>query len=131
MKTKIKQGYLLYKRRVADVLQQKTERLSTRRKKLLLFLFCACFAGMSICAIVSAFVSHPKPVAVKGHMPRIVHEKESPAQPFLSKKEYERIERFKQQIYALPKPVFDSFMKARPKLMDSITQIEQYYQSQK
>lgn len=131
MKTKIKQGYLAYKRRMADVLQQKTEGFSTRRKKLLLFLFCLCFAGMSVWAIVNAFTAQQKPVAAKGHMPRIVHEKENPTLPFLSKKEYERIERFKQQIYALPKPVFDSFMQARPKLMDSITQIEQYYQSQK
>jgi hypothetical protein len=86
---------------------------------------------MSVCAIVNAFIAKEKPVAVKTNMPRILHEKETPALPFISKQEFQRIEKFKQQIYALPKPAYDSFMQARPKLMDSIMQIEQYYLSQK
>lgn len=131
MKTKIKQRYFLYKHRLAGALQSKSERLSNRGKKFLLFLFCLFFATMSICAIVNAFTVKQKPMAVKGSMPRINHEKESPVLPFISKNEFERIEKFKQRIYALPKPVLDSFMEARPKLLDSIAQIENIYQSQK
>ncbi|HWB27712.1 MAG TPA: hypothetical protein VG738_19690 [Chitinophagaceae bacterium] len=131
MKQKIKQRYFSCKRRLADALQCKTEKLSVKGKKLLLGLFCLFFVSMSICAIVNAFTAKQKPLAVKESMPRITHEKEAPALPFISKKEFERIEKFKQQIYALPKPVLDSFMQARPKLMDSIAQIENIYQSQK
>lgn len=131
MKQKIKQKYFTYKRRLADALQYKTERLSIKNKKRLLGLFCLFFVSMSICAIVNAFTAKQKPVAVKGNMPRIEHEKETPVLPFISKQEFEHIEKFKRQIYALPKPVLDSFMQARPKLMDSIGQIESIYQSQK
>jgi len=131
MKTKIKQKYFLYKHRLAGALQSKSERLSNKGKRFLLFLFCLFFVSMSICAIVNAFTEKQKPVAVKGNMPRIEHEKETPVLPFISKQEFERIEKFKRQIYALPKPVLDSFMQARPKLIDSIAQIESIYQSQK
>lgn len=131
MKEKIKQQYFLFKRRIADRLQLKAERLSNKSKKMLLFLFCLFFATMSVCAIVNAFTAKQKPVAIKASMPHILHEKETPALPFISKKEFERIEHFKQQVNALPKPVYDSFMQARPKLMDSIAEIESYYQTQK
>jgi hypothetical protein len=131
MKAKMKQTYFKYKHRLADMLQRKTEHLSRNNKKLLLGLFCLFFVTMSTCAIVNAFITKQKPVAVKASMPRILHEKETPSLPFISKQEFQRIEKFKQQIYALPKPAYDSFMQARPKLMDSIAAIENYYQTQK
>jgi len=131
MKTKIKQGYLMYKRRLADMLQRKTDCMPVRRKKLLLVLFCVVFTGFSLQAIIHAFTEKAKPVVARASMPRVQHEKETPVLPFISKQEFERIEKFKQQIYALPKPVYDSFMQARPKLVDSIVEIEHYYQSQK
>lgn len=131
MKAKMKQQYFLFKRRMADALQAKTERLSVNDKKLLLMLFCSCFITMSVCAIVNAFTAKQKPLAVKGKMPRIVQQHEQQKLPFLSKHEFDRIENYKLRIYNLPKPALDSFLQARPKLLDSITAIEQIYQSQK
>ena len=131
MKAKIKQRYLLLKRRIADNLQAKTERLSVANKKLLLMLFCSCFITLSVCAIVNAFTAKQKPLAVKSNMPRMMQQHEQQRLPFLSKQEFDRIEKYKQRIYSLPKQTLDSFLQARPKLLDSITAIEQIYQSQK
>jgi len=129
-KSVIHNKWMRCKRKAADVLQKKSERLSERGKKAVLFFFCMLFAGCSIAIVIHAFTDNAKTVTIKGKMPRIVRDKEAPAMPFLSKAEYERIEKFKAYIYQLPKPLFDSFMQARPKLLDSIIEIEQYYQSQ-
>jgi len=131
IKQKIKNKYLGFKRRIADVLQSKTERLSVRSKKIALFLFCLFFLSMSIVAVVKAITTKATVVSTQVKMPRIIQQKEMPALPFISKNEFERIEGFKKQLYLLPKHSFDSFMLAKPKLLDSITEIEQYYQSQK
>jgi hypothetical protein len=132
MKTRqtIKRKYLLWKRRVADTLQLKSERLSPRGKKALLFLFCVFFAGFNIMAVVQAFTTKAKPGLANAKMPRVIQQKETPVLPFISRQEYERIEHFKNYIMQLPKPSLDSFTQARPRLMDSILQIENYYQSQ-
>ena len=131
LKQKIKNRYLSLKRRIADALQKKSDKLSVKSKKLLLFLFCFVFASASIVTIVSAVTAKTKHVALQAKMPRIIQQKEQPSLPFISKQEFMRIEDFKKRVYLLPKYSFDSFMAARPKLMDSIQQIEQYYQSQK
>ncbi len=131
MKQKIKSKYLSFKCCIADVLQRKSERLSLKSKKLLLVLFCLFFVSMSTVAIVKAITTKAAVVSTQVKMPRIMQQKEMPAMPFISKKEFERIEGFKKHLYLLPKQSFDSFMLARPKLMDSIAQIENYYQSQK
>ncbi len=131
IKQKIKSKYLSFKRRIADLLQRKSEWLSLKSKKLLLVLFCLFFVSMSIVAVVKAITTKAAVISMQVNMPRIMQQKEMPAMPFISKKEFERIEGFKKQLYLLPKHSFDSFMLARPKLLDSITEIEQYYQSQK
>ena len=112
------------------MLQRKSEGFSMQGKKTLLGLFCLLFAGMSVAAIVQAFSAKAKPGPEAVHMPRIIPEKETPALPFISKQEYDRIEQFKNHVRQLPKACFDSFMHARPKLLDSITVIENYYLSQ-
>lgn len=131
MKGRIKERYFLYKRRLADVLQRKTSMFSLQKKKFLLGLFICCFSSMSIYAIVGAFTKKQKTVVIQQPLTRIDREKEKPSLPFLSKAAFERIEKYKQQLLAMPKPALDSFMLARPKLLDSIEQIEQFYQSQK
>jgi len=131
IKQKLKNKYLLLKRRIADALQRKTERLSVRNKKIALFLFCLFFVSMSIVAVVKAITTKTIVVSTQVKMPRIVQQKETSALPFISKNEFQRIEGFKKQLYLLPKPSLDSFLLARPRLMDSIAEIEQYYQSQK
>ncbi len=130
MKQKIKAKYLLFKRRIADALQRKSESLSLRSKKIMLFLFCSLFGCASITVIIHSITTKASVVSIQAKMPRVIHQKEEPVLPFISKNEFERIEVFKKQVYALPKVTFDSFMLARPKLMDSITQIENYYKSQ-
>ena len=85
---------------------------------------------MSVAAIVQAFTAKARPAAVALKMPRIIPQKETPALPFISKQEYDRIEQFKNYVRQLPKAGFDSFIYARPKLLDSIAVIENYYLSQ-
>lgn len=127
---KIKAKWRGLKRRWADALQKKFEQCSPFGKRLWLCFFCIVFAGSSIAVIIHTIKTRRVPVAATAKMPRIVQEKERPDMPFLSKAEFERIEKFKGYINQLPRPLLDSFMQARPHLLDSITQIEHYYQSQ-
>ncbi len=118
------------KRRWADKLQKKFEKFSPFGKKVCLCFFCIVFAGSSVVVIIHAITARQVPVAAVTKMPRIMQEKQEPDMPFISKAEFERIEKFKGYINQLPKPLLDSFMQARPHLLDSIAQIENYYQSQ-
>src|SRR5437868_3738413 len=114
---KFKTKWCALKRRWADALQRKFERFSPSGKKLWLCLFCVVFAGSSIAVIIHAITARQLPVAAAAKMPRIMQEKETPDMPFISKPEFERIEKFRQYITNLPKPLLDSFMQARPHLL--------------
>lgn len=126
----IKTKWHLRKRRWADTLQNKFEQFSLFGKKLSLCFFCVVFAGSSIAVIIHAITTRQVHVVTAAKMPRIMQEKQTPGMPFISKTEFARIEKFRQYINQLPKPLSDSFMQARPHLLDSIAQIENYYQSQ-
>jgi hypothetical protein len=118
-------------RQWAGCLQKRSEYLSIRGKKIALFFFFLLFAGSNVIVIINAVVKRGKAPAVHiGRMPNIVRTPEHAQMPFISREEYNRIEHFKNYIQGLPKPSFDSFMAVRPKLLDSISIVEQYYLSQ-
>ena len=127
------------KKRIAFYLQQKSELLSMRAKKLSLSLFCFLFGGLSLYIIIQSVAVEQKPMPVQ-RISRPVQPGNSEnllqADSAVTKMEYERIERFKNYLIQLKEDSarakeFDSIMIARPKLLDSIRTIEKIYLSRK
>lgn len=124
----------------ANYMQQKTNRLSPKRKKYSLVLFCALSVGCSMYLIIGSFAgSASKDFNVASiHVP--VHSTqtgEETTRSFLliTRKEFERIEQFRQYVDSLGgsaagMKVRDSLLSLRPGLMDSIRVIENLYQLQ-
>ena len=127
------------KKRIAFYLQQKSELLSMRAKKLSLSLFCFLFGGISLYIIIQSAAVDQKVMPVQ-RISRPVEPGNSEnllqADSVITKMEYERIERFKNYLIQLQEDSasakkFDSVMKVRPQLLDSIKMIERIYLSQK
>ena len=131
-------GFLLSAQsRFAVFMGLKTSSMSTKTKWLSLTVFCVAFGGLSIYAFVEVFEDNrkaikPSQVSVPKHYdgagPKI---KEHP----VSEKDIKRINRFKKYMDSLHlslggKRVYDSILKTRPGLMDSIHAIEKIYYSQ-
>ena len=141
----VKQSYVLFKQwekmkqKLACYLQQRSEFLSLKSKKLiLLFFFIVCSTG-SIFIIVNALVS-------RGNIMRVKQiSKPSPTKDntdiatksdsVITTRDYKRIELFKSYLMQLKddstnRKKFDSIILQRPRLLDSITLFEKMYLSQ-
>lgn len=127
-------------RKWAAWLGNKTDKLSQSVKLYSLVLFCFLFGGGSIYLIVNAIGDNTERLFIeKMSFPAYAIEKDSTAYlkqlPLLTEKEYQNIQRFKQYMDSLQrtptaKTTYDSIIKARPGLMDSIAFIEHFYHEQ-
>jgi len=140
----VKQSYILFKQwekmkqKLACYLHHRSELLSLKSKKLiLLFFFIVCSTG-SIFIIINASVKGnnitvkqiSKPASTKDstHL-------ETKSDSAITEKDYKRIERFKSYLLQLRDDSttgkkFDSIMRQRLYLLDSITLFEKMYLSQ-
>lgn len=124
----------------ADYIQRKTNRLSLKMRKYGLVLFCLLSVGCSLYLIIESFTgsSNKNFGATPIHMPvHSIQTGEEATRSFLliTKKEFERIERFLHYVDSLGGSVAgmkirDSILSLRPGLMDSIRIIENLYQIQ-
>jgi hypothetical protein len=133
-------GFLLsVQTRFASIMNAWTNQLSTGAKRFWLVIFCLVFGGFSIYAFIGAFRNNEnssrsiKPAQVS--FPKYYHQQELHKVPTVSKNDMLRIDRFKKYMDSLQrskngKGIYDSIIKARPGLMDSIKVIEQLYYSQ-
>ena len=133
-------GFLLsIQNSFASFMSGRINSLNNRSKHVALAIFCLLFGGFSIYAFVGAFRDRdsdktikPDQMAVPIYYDRTDAEV---AEPSGSERDIMRINRFKRYIDSLSKSptgrqVYDSILKARPGLMDSIKVIEQIYYSQ-
>lgn len=134
-------GFLLsVQNRFASFMSGRINNLSSRSKQICLAIFCLMFGGFSIYAFVGAFSDtgnsgrriKPDQVSVPKYYDRTNSEIKEPS---VGERDIIRINRFKKYMDSLSKspkgrPVYDSILKARPGLMDSIHVIEEIYYSQ-
>ena len=126
--------------RCAAFMQKQTERFSRNGKLIALFLFCLIAGSMSIYLMAASLMEY-RDVPIK------ILSIKAPLQSgrsagdnyrssiVITKQEYQRIEHFRHYMDSLSrtlsgKRVYDSILKQRPGLMDSIAFIENIYQSQ-
>jgi hypothetical protein len=125
----------------ADVMNRNFSGISTRRMKIILFLFCLVSGGLSIYYIVNAVFTHDKKnnsfkidqVDVPKHYDKTGDELTHP-QIFVDEETMKNIESFKQYMDSLKTEStkqYDSVMLERPGLMDSIKMLEEIYYLQK
>jgi hypothetical protein len=122
--------------RIARLLSERWEPLHTRTKKMLLACFCLCFGSLCIIAMVSGFrreaLSLPMPRQVR-LPPRSLESGEPPPQVNgLSPAVEDRIEGFHRYLDSLrvhpeTKHEYDSLVRSRPGLIDSLLTIERTY----
>ena len=127
------------KQKLADYLQRKSELLSMRSKKSSLAFFCIAFSAVSTMIMFNVFEINKSVVKVKT-ISRLSHAPEGGQLPaktdsLITKYEYNRVELFKNYLLHLKndstsKAMFDSIVKARPNLFDSIALFEKMYLSQ-
>jgi hypothetical protein len=128
-----------FKQQLADSLQEKYELLSSQTKKFTLILFCVLFGGSSVAIIIHSLTTKAKPVKIAS-ISRPAHandDSQSTLQPdsIITKQEYNRVLQFENYMLALKtdstgRKRFDSIIKNRPHLMDSISLFEKIYLSQ-
>lgn len=130
-------GFLLsLQSRFALVIGTKTNKLSMKAKWLWLFVFCLLFGGFSIYAIMGPFRDRGKTIKpAQISVPKYYDRTGVQIEPLISDRDIKRIYRFKKYMDSLRsskegKIVYDSILKARPELMDSIHTVEQIYYSQ-
>jgi hypothetical protein len=122
--------------RFAEGMDTKTNALSIKAKWLWLFVFCLLFGGFSICAFIGAFTDREKTIKPSQiSVPKYYDRTEVLIQSQVSDRDIKRIYRFKKYMDSLRgsqegKIVYDSILKARPGLMDSVQAVEQIYYSQ-
>ena len=128
-----------FKQKVANSLQKKSELLSSQTKKYTLILFCVLFGGSSIAIVVHSVSTKANSVKIASiSKPSHANQDgESMRQPdsIITKQEYNRILQFENYLLRLRsdstgKKEFDSIIRSRPQLMDSIAMFEKMYLSQ-
>ena len=132
--------FLGRQRHCADMMQRKSERLSPTGKLVLLSLFCLSASSMSIYLVATSLSRKTNKVisvpAIKTPAYTARTGDENTRSPVLiSRQEFLRIERFRRYMDSLSRNVsgrlvYDSIVKRRPGLMDSLALIEHMYQSQ-
>ena len=126
--------------RWATFMQKQTERLSGNGKLIVLSLFCLVAGSLSIYLIATSLMGYPavsiKISSIKAPLysaRSVDHDTKSSI--IITREEYQRIEHFRHYMDSLAtsssgKPIYDSILKQRPGLMDSVAFIENIYQSQ-
>jgi hypothetical protein len=136
---KVNSKWIANKQKIASFLQQRSESMSAESKKYCLILFCLVFGGSSLAVIVYSATSKEQIVSIT-KISKPAHAPENqrnyfPVDSFMTKQEYERVEQFKNYLLGLKRdPLsvkkFDSIMKERPQLIDSIHLFEKMYLQQ-
>lgn len=127
-------------RQCAGYLNRKTEKYNKRSKQIVLAAFCLLFGSSSIYIIVRAIESPSGKITIeKMSFPKYATGSDTTSGfqpiPVLTEKQHQRIQRFKKYMDSLQTTKagqikYDSIIKARPGLMDSIDFIEQVYREQ-
>lgn len=135
---KINAAIAVRQRKWADLLQRKTRGYSRRTLTLLLILFCLVFGGSSVYTIWQTLHSKDTklpiyPITVPQHIGNTLDDSLRKKDNWTGSPEYARIQRFKNYMDTLSKSrtgkaTYDSILKARPGLMDSIRMIEKIFQ---
>jgi hypothetical protein len=125
--------------RWAYSMQRNLEKFSVTGKKYMVLLFCVLSGGYSIFLVAENILRATKklPLVSVIKMPSHVLETGEPKKKylFISPLEYRKIEGFKHYMDSLEKTKiaskkYDSIVRQRPKLLDSIIQIEKIYKQQ-
>lgn len=129
-----------FQKKWAELMQRYTERLSRNGKLIMFFLFCLIGGSLSLYLIgsstmpgsASSFtITHFKATPFAGKS----GDENTKASIEVTKAEYEKIQRFRLYMDSLARSpsgnkVYDSILKHRPGLMDSVLFIENIYQPQ-
>ena len=129
--------FLSVQSRFSDFMSSKTNTLSIKEKWFWLAVYCVAFGGLSIYVFIGTFggnkkVLEPSPVSFPKYYDQTGIEIK---EPHVSEKDIKRINGFRKHMDSLRlspagKITYDSILKTRPGLMDSIRAIEQIYYSQ-
>lgn len=131
---------LQWQRRLADWMQDKTERLSGKGKIIALLIFCLLAGSYSIYLATAGLIGKQNftlsVISIK--KPRYIlwsGEERIRTASDISREDYLRIQLFKEYMDSLAsspagKAVYDSILNSRPGLLDSVRFIENSYQSQ-
>lgn len=120
--------------RIAHFLEQKTNRYSTKKKKLLLLVFIILFVSQSIRTLIESFKNkNANPISIS-RIKTIRFENQSPT-PRMDRREYLRLQGFRNYVDSLDKTaegrrMRDSLFKYRPHLMDSLRFLLNLYSKQ-
>jgi len=123
----------------SDYLQGRSEHVSLQSKRLCLFVFCLLFGSISICIIIKSIADRQSTISIHAITVPLNIDKSNNGlrqeQSIVSEKEFHRIESFKHYIDSLQgsitgKHLYDSILKTRPHLIDSILLLENMYQVQ-
>lgn len=127
------------KQKFAAYLQQRSELLPLKSKKVILILYFMVFTSASILTVVNTTVNKKGGLGIK-QIPRPSSAKdkvdiETKTDSVITQKDYKKIELFKFYLLQLRddsinRKKFDSIMLLRPHLLDSITLFEKMYLSQ-
>lgn len=122
--------------RAADWLQQRSQRYSKKKLITGLILFCLLFGGGSIYVLVSSFYRNKHTIAIQAiSVPAhaIDTSRLFKGIPVLEEQINQNIHRLKlhlDSLYKYAPTAFDSIMKIRPGLIDSLMLVESIYQQQ-
>ncbi len=129
-----------FQKKWAELMQHYTEQLPRNGKLIMFFLFCIIGGSLSLYLIASSIMRQSASSFTITHFkatPFVAKsgDENTKASVIVTKAEYEKIQRFRLYMDSLPrspsgKKVYDSILKHRPGLMDSVLFIENIYQSQ-
>jgi len=119
----------------AALLQQKTNGFSSKKIKILFFVFCLIFPSVSIIVMYQSFKKDNRNLYIISPIRIIPLLKEQRIRPVINDRGFKRIHGFKiyldsLQTTAKGKLKFDSLVSARPHLTDTINYLENLYYEQ-
>jgi len=126
--------------RWANAMQRQTAKLSTARQRIALTIFCLAAGSLSIYLIAAGLTGH-RPASFSVSRIRMpahsipAGDEHTRSAALITRREYERISRYHRYIDSLArsptgKPLCDSILSSHPGLLDSLSFIENIYQSQ-
>jgi hypothetical protein len=121
--------------KTSKFLQKKSEMLPLKVKRLIVIVFCLISFGSCIYVLTNSFYRHPEKLLSIARI-EVSRQTESINQkPSLSKEEFEKIQKFRSYLDSLiqskpGKRIHDSIIAHRPGLIDSLSIVENLYQSQ-